>query len=148
MVMSKASTVAAYLAELPPERRKVMAAVRSVIRKNLPKGFRESTGYGMICYSVPLSRYPDTYNGQPLCYAALAAQKNYYAVYLTGVYGDPVKTKALKEAFKKAGKKIDMGKSCVRFRSLDNLPLDAIGQAIAGTPVDAFIARYEAVKGK
>jgi hypothetical protein len=143
MAMSKAATVSAYLADLPPERRKVLAAVRSVIRKNLPRGYKELMGYGMICYSVPLTRYPDTYNGQPLCYAALAAQKNYYALYLMSIYGDTPRSKAFRAAFGKAGKKLDMGKSCVRFRALDDLPLDVIGREIASTSVDAFIASVE-----
>jgi Domain of unknown function (DU1801) len=143
MAISKAATVSAYLADLPPDRRKVLAAVRSVIRKNLPRGYRESMGYGMICYSVPLKRYPDTYNGQPLCYAALAAQKNYYALYLMSVYGDTRRSKAFRSAFGKAGKKLDMGKSCVRFKTLNDLPLDVISREIASTPVDAFIASFE-----
>jgi len=148
MVMSHATTVADYLAELTADRRKTISAVRAVIRKHLPKGYKEAVGYGMICYSVPLSAYPDTYNGQPLCYAALAAQKNYCALYLMGCYGDAAQTTALKDAFKKAGKKLDMGKSCVRFKTLDDLPLDVIGKTIAATPVKAFIDRYERVKGK
>ena len=148
MVTSKAATVPDYLAGLPADRRKAISAVRSVIRKNLPKGYKEAMGYGMICYSVPLSRYPDTYNGQPLCYAALAAQKHYNAVYLMNVYGDAAEAKAFKAAFKKAGKKLDMGKSCVRFRTADDLALDAVGNAIAATPVEAFIARHERAKRK
>ena len=148
MVTSRAATVPDYLAGLPADRRKAISAVRSVIRKNLPKGYKEAMGYGMICYSVPLSRYPDTYNGQPLCYAALAAQKHYNAVYLMNVYGDAAEAKAFKAAFKKAGKKLDMGKSCVRFRTADDLALDAVGNAIAATPVEAFIARHERAKRK
>jgi uncharacterized protein YdhG (YjbR/CyaY superfamily) len=143
MVISKATTVSDYLAELPADRRKTISAVRAVIRKSLPKGYKESVGYGMVCYGVPLSTYPDTYNGQPLCYAALAAQKNYCALYLMGCYGDAAQTRALKDAFRKAGKKLDMGKSCVRFKTADDLPLDAIGKTIAATPVKAFIATYE-----
>jgi hypothetical protein len=148
MVMSKATTVSDYLAELPADRRKTIAAVRATVRKNLPKGYKESIGYGMICYSVPLATYPDTYNGQPLCYAALAAQKNYCALYLMGVYGDAARTKALQEAFRKAGKKLDMGKSCVRFKTAGDLPLDVIGKTIAATPMKAFIEKYERVKMK
>lgn len=143
MASSKATTVSAYLAELPPDRRKAIAAVRAVIRKHLPEGYKESMGYGMICYSVPLARYPGTYNGQPLCYAALAAQKGYCSVYLMGVYGDTAQAKAFRAGFAKAGKKLDMGKSCVRFKTADDLPLDVIGEAIAATPVEAFIATYE-----
>ena len=148
MVMSKAKTVTEYLAELPADRRKTIAAVRAVVRKNLPKGYREAIGYGMICYSVPLSTYPDTYNGQPLCYAALAAQKQYCALYLMNVYGDAARTKALQDAFRKAGKKLDLGKSCVRFKTADDLPLDAIGKTIAATPVKAFIEKYEKARKK
>jgi uncharacterized protein YdhG (YjbR/CyaY superfamily) len=148
MVTSKAATVADYLAELPADRRKTISAVRAVVRKHLPKGYKESVGYGMICYGVPLSTYPDTYNGQPLCYAALAAQKNYNALYLMGCYGDAAQTRALKDAFKKAGKKLDMGKSCVRFKTLDDLPLDAIGKTVAATPVKAFIEKYEKARKK
>jgi hypothetical protein len=142
MVMSKATTVADYLAELPADRRKTIAAVRAIVRKNLPKGYKESIGYGMICYVVPLSTCPDTYNGQPLCYAALAAQKNYCALYLMNVYGDSAAAQAFRDAFKKAGKKLDMGKSCVRFKTPDDLPLDAIGKTIASTPVKAFVEMY------
>jgi len=140
----RASTVAQYLRELPAERRRVIAGVRAVIRRNLPAGYRETMNWGMIAYEVPLSRYPDTYNGQPLCYAALAAQKNYCAVYLMGVYQDPGQLATLRAVFKKAGKKLDVGKSCVRFRTLEDLPLDAIGDIVAATPLEAFLERYEA----
>jgi uncharacterized protein YdhG (YjbR/CyaY superfamily) len=143
MVMSKAKTVTEYLAELPPDRRKTISAVRAVVRKSLPKGYKEGIGYGMICYTVPLATYPVTYNGQPLCYAALAAQKQYCAIYLMNVYGDTPTAKAFREGFKKAGKKLDMGKSCVRFKTADDLPLDVIGRTVAATPVKTFIGQYE-----
>ena len=148
MVMSKAKTVTEYLAELPADRRKAIAAVRAVVRKNLPKGYKESIGYGMICYTVPLSTYPETYNGQPLCYAALAAQKNKYSLYLMNVYGDGATAKAFRDGFKRAGKKLDMGKSCVRFSTVDDLPLDVIGRTIAATPMKDFIAQYEKSRKK
>jgi len=148
MATSKAKTVAEYLDELPADRRKTISAVRAVVRKHLPNGYKESIGYGMICYTVPLATYPDTYNGQPLCYAALAAQKNYCALYLMNVYGDGPTAKAFKEGFKKAGKKLDMGKSCVRFKTADDLPLDVIGQTIAATPMKAFIGQYEKSRKK
>ena len=118
MVSSKATTVAAYLAELPAERRAVIAAVRKVVRKHLPKGYVETMNWGMICYEIPLKRYPVTYNRQPLSYAALAAQKNNYALYLTGCYGASALQQKLAAAFKAAGKKLDMGKSCLRFKKL------------------------------
>jgi hypothetical protein len=143
MAVSKATTVSAYLKELPPERRAVVSAVRDVVRKNLPSGYAESMGFGMICYSVPLKQYPKTYNGQPLCYAGLAAQKNHYALYLMGAYANPKVGKALPAEFKKRGKKLDMGKSCLRFKKLDDLPLDVIGDVIASTPVDQMVAFAE-----
>jgi uncharacterized protein YdhG (YjbR/CyaY superfamily) len=143
MVQSAATTVADYLAELPAERRAVIAKVRAVIRRNLPKGYRETMNWGMITYEVPLQRLPDTYNGQPLCYASLAAQKNYNALYLMTVYGNRKQEQALRDAFKKEGKKLDMGKSCVRFKSADQLPLEAIGRIIAAVPLDKYVAAYE-----
>jgi hypothetical protein len=143
MVMSAATTVEAYLESLPKERRSVISAVRDVIRKRLPKGYVEQMDYGMIYYCVPLDRYPGTYNGHALCYAGLAAQKNYNAIYLMGVYGDSANATKFKTAFEKGGKKLDMGKSCVRFKSVEDLELGAIGDAIAAMPVDEYIAYYE-----
>lgn len=148
MASSKAATVDEYLRELPEERRAVIAAVRDVVLRNLPDGYRETMAFGMIGYGIPLERYADTYNKQPLSYAALAAQKNHYALYLMCAYQDPAQEQALRDAFAAAGKKLDMGKSCIRFRALDDLPLDAIGRIIAATPPDAFIARYEAVQAR
>jgi uncharacterized protein YdhG (YjbR/CyaY superfamily) len=148
MVMSKAATVAQYLAELPPERRKAISAVRKVIKANLPAGFKETMGYGMINYVIPLTRYPDTYNGQPLCYAALASQKNFCSVYLMGVYGDPRRAAWFKDGFKRAGKKLDAGKSCVHFNQADDLPLELIGEVIGGISVEAYIRNYEASRAR
>jgi len=144
MVAHPVATVEEYLAELPEPRREVVAAVREVVLRNLPAGYREAVSWGMIAYEVPLARYPDTYNGKPLAYAALAAQKNHYALYLTCVYQDPARAERLREEFSGAGKRLDMGKSCIRFRRLDDLPLDVIGRAIASTPPEAFITQYEA----
>ena len=144
MVMSKATTVAKYLAALPPERRAVVAAVRNLVREHLPPGYREAVGWGMITYAIPLSRYPDTYNGQPLCYVGLAAQKNHYALYLMGAYAESRQYQTLKKAFEKAGKRMDMGKSCLRFKRLEDLPLAAVGQVIASTPPKDYIAIFEA----
>jgi hypothetical protein len=144
MAKSGSATVAGYLRELPAERRSVLAAVRAVVRKNLPAGYRETMNWGLISYEIPLARYPDTYNGQPLCYAGLAAQKNHNALYLTDVYQDPAQAERLKDGFRKAGKKLDMGKSCLRFKKLDDLELEVIGDVISRTPPETFIARYEA----
>ena len=114
------------------------------MRGYLPKGCRETLSWGGIAYEVPLRRYPDTYNGKPLAYFCLAAQKNYCALYLMGVYQVPAQAAKLKAAFKAAGKRADMGKSCIRFRKPEDLPLETIGELVASTPVDAFIAQYEA----
>jgi uncharacterized protein YdhG (YjbR/CyaY superfamily) len=138
---SGASTVAEYLASLPDDRREAIAAVREVILRNLPSGYLEAMNWGMICYEIPLSVYPDTYNKQPLMYAALASQKNHMAVYLIGVYGCAALRKKLEDGFRAAGKKLDCGKSCVRFKKLDQLPLDLIGELIGAVPMKDYIAR-------
>ena len=138
-----ATTVAEYLAALPEDRRRTLTKVRSVIRKHLPGGYREAMLWGMISYGIPLSRYPDTYNGQPLCYAAIAAHKNFLTLYLMSAYSSSKPLRRLEEGFKKAGKTLDMGKSCVHFKTVDDLPLDVIGEVVAMTPPDQFIAHYE-----
>jgi len=148
MVMSKAQTVADYLASLPDEKRAAIAAVRKVVKKNLPKGFVEGMQWGMISWYVPLARFPDTYNGEPLCLAGLAAQKSHNALYLMSVYGSPKLQKWFVDAYKKSGKKLDMGKSCLRFKSLDALPLDVIGETIAKVSLDDYLAGYEQVRAK
>jgi uncharacterized protein YdhG (YjbR/CyaY superfamily) len=148
MARSKATTVDQYLAELPAERREVIAKVRDVVKRNLPKGYTETMNWGMISYEVPLERYPNTYNRQPLSYVGLAAQKNHYALYLMGAYDGSEQQKQLADAFARAGKKLDMGKSCLRFKKLDDLPLDAIGRVIASTPPDKLITQFEAARGK
>ena len=142
MVTSKAVTVDQYLAELPDDRRAEIARVRDTINAALPAGYREGIGYGMIGWVVPLEVYPDTYNKQPLAYAGLAAQKNYNSLYLNCVYASPERTERLKAAFA-AGKKLDMGKSCIRFNQADELPLDAIAAEIASTTPEQYIAIYE-----
>jgi hypothetical protein len=148
MAKSTAPTVAAYLKSLPADRRKVVSAVRKVVLSNLPEGYREEMGWGHISYGIPLKTYPNTYNGQPLCYAALAAQKNHYALYLMGAYADPKNGRKLASEFEKRGMKLDMGKSCLRFKTLDDLPLDVIGRNIASTPVDKMIAYFEKSRRK
>ena len=148
MVSSKAETVEAYLNELPSERRAIVERVREMVLENLPEGYAESMNWGMISFEVPLETYPETYNGKPLSYVALAAQKHHYALYLNGVYMDPEQQKLLKKGFDEAGKKMDMGKSCLRFKRLDDLPLDVVGEIIAATSVDDLITGYESVKRK
>jgi hypothetical protein len=146
MKISKAATVTEYLQALPDDRRKEIAKVRSVIRKHLPQGSEEAMTYGLITYQVPLRTYPDTYNGQPLCYAALAAQKNFNTLYLMRPYGDPAQLQELKASFAKAGKKLDMGKSCIHFKSAEDLPLPAIGKLVASTPPKRWIATARAAR--
>ncbi len=142
---SEAATVEEYLAAMPEERRAAIAAVRRVIVANLPEGYEETMNWGMITYQVPLEVYPDTYNGKPLMYAALASQKNHMAVYLTSVYARPDALEAFRADYLATGKKIDMGKSCVRFKRLDDIPLDLIGQTIASMPCDEFVAFTKSV---
>ncbi len=144
MVRSVATTAEAYLESLPEDQRAVVSAVRALILANLPAGYREAMNWGMLSYEIPLERYPHTYNGQPLGYVALAAQKRYYSLYLMGVYSTPDGEAGLRERFAQTGKKLDMGKSCVRFRKLEDLPLDVIAEVIASTPPEEWIARYEA----
>jgi hypothetical protein len=142
-VRSGAVAVDDYLAELPEDRRADLAAVRRLVLDNLPDGFEEVMQYGMISYVVPLERYPDTYNGQPLAVASLANQKRHMAIYLLGVYGDEGTQQWLRERWTASGKKLDMGKSCLRFTKLDDLALDVLGEAVARLPLDEFIALYE-----
>jgi uncharacterized protein YdhG (YjbR/CyaY superfamily) len=142
------STVEEYLDELPEDRRDVVAKVRQMVLKNLPRGYREAVSWGVISYEVPLERYADTYNKKPLCYVALAAQKNHYALYLMGAYAKPGQADALKDAFAKAGKKLDMGKSCLRFKKVEDLPLDAIGRIIADIPPDEMIEYARSARQK
>ena len=148
MASSNASTPEEYLAELPEDRREVVARVRAVILENLPEGYEETMNWGMISYEIPLDIYPDSYNGQPLLYMAVAAQKNHFAVYASGVYMNPKGEDWLKEEFEKADKKLDMGKSCIRFRKLENIPLDVIGKIAAGQTVDQFLEIYQEARRK
>ena len=144
MAKSNAKTVEEYLAELPEAQREDVEGMRKIVLDNLPDGYQETMQYGMISYIIPLQRYPKTYNGQPLAIFSLASQKNYISLYLMNVYSDRETESWFVEGFRTSGKKLNMGKSCVRFKSLDDLPLDLVGEAIARTTVDDFIERYEA----
>jgi len=143
---SEAKTVEQYLSELPADRSAAISAVRETILKNLPAGYEETMNWGMIAYEVPLSVCPDTYNGQPLMYAALASQKNHMAVYLTGIYTDDEIRRGFEEAYRATGKRFDCGKSCVRFRKLDDLPLALIGESVAALPMADFVERVSAAQ--
>lgn len=146
MATSDARTPEEYLAQLPPDRHDAIARVLRVVRDNLPDGYVEGMQYGMIAWYVPLDRLPDTYNGQPLGMAALANQKHYMSLYLTAVYADPEMEAWFRSAYAAGGHRLDMGKSCVRFRSLDDLPLDVIGEAIRRADLERFVARYLAIR--
>lgn len=134
-------TVEDYIASLPEDRRESLLRIRKLILENLPDGYEEGMLYGMIGYYIPLSVYPKTYNGQPLGYIALASQKNYMSLYLMSVYGN--NEHKFRSAYKKTKKKLDMGKSCVRFKNFDDLPLDLIAKTVASLTPQQFIAEYE-----
>ena len=137
-----------YLAALPPDRGEQLGGLRELILQRLPEGYREQVDFGMLAYVIPLETYPETYNKHPLMYAALASQKRHMALYLMNVYGDEATMEWFTEGFAAAGKKLDMGKACVRFKKLDDLPLDFIGDVIARTPVSEYIQAYEASRAQ
>lgn len=147
---SKAKTVKEYLDELPEDRRPAIEALRKVVKKNLPKGFKEVMQYGMISYVVPLSKYPAGYlddKKTPLPFASIASQKNHTALYSFSVYGDKNVHEWFVKAWEKSGKKLDMGKSCIRFKKIENIPLDVIGKLMSKMSVDDFITFYEKNRG-
>ena len=142
---SSAKTVSEYLDSLTADRRAAIEAVRQVILDNLPEGYVEVMNWGMITYEVPLEIYPDTYNKKPLMYAALASQKNYMAVYLCGLYCHAHLLDSFKAAYKKSGKKLDMGKSCVRFKRVEDLDLVAIGKVVAAVSLSDHVTNAQSV---
>ena len=147
MVNSDARTPEEYLASLPDERRSIVSAVVDVIRNHLPPGYEEGMGYGMMGWYVPLETFPDTYNGQPLPLAGIASQKRHISLYLNHVYGDPELEAWFRERWTATGKRLDMGKSCVRFTRLDDVPLDVVGEVIARGDLPSLLARYGAARG-
>jgi hypothetical protein len=143
---STATTVKEYLEELPEDRRAAIQAVRKTILKHLPKGYEEVLQYGMIGYVVPLKDFPAGYlnrKDEPIPYVCLASQKNYMSIYLMSVYG-PGEAQFRKE-YAATGKKLDMGKSCVRFKKVDDLALDVIGRAVARWPMKEYMAMCESL---
>ncbi|HEX3896441.1 MAG TPA: DUF1801 domain-containing protein [Rudaea sp.] len=146
--MSGTASVDGYIKMLEPEQRVVVSKLRAFILKHLPRGYVESMCMGMPSYVIPLTRYPKTYNGKPLGYISLAARKGMYSLYLIGCYMSPEQDRSLRAAYAKAGKKLDMGKSCLRFKKLDDVMLPSIGKLIASMPVEDFIERYEASRKK
>ena len=146
MVSTSTTTATDYLASLPQDRREVISAVRELILRNLPEGYQETINWGMLSYEVPLETYPDTYNKKPLSYVGLAAQKNYNSLYLMSVFQDPADYQELMEAFARMGVKPDMGKSCIRFKKLDRIPLEIIARLIAKTSVQDFVATAKSLQ--
>ena len=148
-MQSKATTVEAYISELPKERKEAITKLRKEIKKNLPKGFSEGVGYGMMGYCVPHSLYPPGYHcdpKQPLPFMGIASQKNFIAVYSMGVYADPKLLKWFKDEYAKAGVgKLDMGKSCIRFKKPENIPYKLIGELASKMTPEQWIGRYEKI---
>jgi len=145
-MQSKATSVEDYLNELPEERREIISTIRNKILENLPNGYEESMNWGMISYEIPLKRYPDTYNGQPLGIASIASQKNHISLYMMGCYMVPEQTEKLIKAYKDMGVKPNMGKSCIRFTKLEKIPLDTIVELIRDFPVKEYIKHYKNIK--
>ena len=144
-----ASTVAEYLAALPEDRRAALSAVRKVINENLPKGYEEGIQFGMIGWYVPLSLYPEGYGGNkkvPLPLVSLASQKSGMVLHCIGLYMNPTLSDWFVKEYKKSGKKLDMGKGCVRFKKLDDLALDVVGRTVARVPVEEHFANYRAAR--
>jgi uncharacterized protein YdhG (YjbR/CyaY superfamily) len=147
IMTSNAKTVEEYLAALPEDRREAIGQLRAVILQSLPQGYEETMQYGHIAYVVPHKLYPAGYHcnpADPLPYASLASQKSHMALYLMTVYGQPALAEWLREQYAARGLKLDMGKSCIRFKKLQQVPLDVIGEIIAKVPVEAYIAACEA----
>ncbi len=150
---ARPTTVAAYLASLTPEKRAVIEEARALVRKHIPKGYAEVMNWGVINWGIPLAEFSDTHNGQPLCYVGLGAKKSYNSLYLMGAYNrngtytTPFTEKLLVDAFKKAGKRLDMGKCCLHFKQLDDLELTSVAKVIAMSTPKEYIAYYKRVKG-
>ena len=145
-MQSKALTAEEYLDNLPDDRKKIITQLRNTIRKNLPKGFKESMGYGMLCYVVPHSIYPPGYHCDPklaLPFISLASQKNHIAIYHMGLYGGKYLDWFQKEWKNHSDKKLDMGKSCIRFKKPEDIPLDLIAELCTKMTPEDWIALYE-----
>jgi len=142
-MQSDAKTVAAYLKSLPPERAIVISEIRELVNKHIKSGFVETMRWGMISWEIPLDKYPDTYNKQPLNYIALAAQKNNYSLYLMSCHATKEEGEVFEKAYRASGKRMDMGKSCVRFKKIEDLPLPLIANYIKRYSLKEFIQVYE-----
>ena len=136
-------TVDEYLESLPDDRREAISAVRKAVNQGKPEGYAEELRWGMISWEIPLETYPETYNGEPLAYVSLASQKNYMSLYLMGTYSDEGNRAWFEGTLEDRGVKLDIGKSCVRFKRLEDLPLDLVTEAVGRFPVDEYIKTYE-----
>ena len=148
MVSSNAKTVDEYIAELPEARADVVSAVRELLLANLPQGLEETMNWGMISYEVPFSVFPNTYNKQPLMFAALAAQKHHYSIYLSSIYAIEEIRAKFEADYLATGKRYDVGKGCIRFRKLEDLPLDVVAKAVASVSMEEFIDAYTALRNR
>ncbi len=145
---SETTTVEAYLDGVEPSRQDAIRAVHQTVHDAMPEGYEEDIAWGMITWTVSLDRFPDTYNGQPLCYVGLAAQKNYNSLYLMALYSDSDEDRAFRDRWAAGGRKLNMGKSCLRFTSLADVDLDLVAETVAGTPVDQFLSTYERLRAR
>jgi len=149
MASSKAATPDEYVAELEPARAQVVSAVRALVNEHIPPGYVEIMDYGMITWAVPLEAYPDTYNGHPTAYVALAAQKNYTSLYLMTLYA--AAGRMGEDEFRRrwqGGRKLDMGKSCVRFKAVEDLDADLIAEVVGSVAMDDFVAVVRAARDR
>ncbi len=138
--------VEAYFDALDSDRRAVVLPVFETVRAAMPEGYRLGMQWRMPGWVVPLERFPDTYNKQPLAYVSLAAQKNYNSLYLMAIYSDTDEDRRFRAAWADGGRKLDMGKSCLRFRTLSDVDLDVVAQTVAAFPVERFLAIYERIR--
>lgn len=148
-MQSKAETPQEYINSLPEDRKEAVSNLRETILKNLPEGFEECMNYGMLGYVVPHSKYPDGYHcdtTKPLPFMNLASQKNSVNFYHMGIYSDPELLAWFKSEYPKhASNKLDMGKSCIRFKNINKIPVELIGELVSKMTADQWIERYESV---
>lgn len=144
--MKPTPSVAEFLAQLPPDRRREVQRVRELIRANLPPGYEEVISSNMLVYQVPFAHYDDTYNGKPLWYVALGSNKAYLSLHLWSFYSNNAQAQKLKDGFRSAGKKLDMGKACIHFRSADDLPHDTIAAVVSSVPMERWVAIAKAAR--
>ena len=145
---AKVKMLAQYIASLPADRAKTIAAVRAFVNRHIPRGYEEWMVWGTIGWTIPLSRYPHTPSQQPMMYVGVSSQKNYCSLYLMGAYVSSSQRKELQAAFKAAGKKLDMGVCCVHFETPDDLPLAGIGKLISAISSEKWIEIYEQTRSK